>query len=81
MSADTPPDDEKVPVPFLEQITAVVLMLALGSLGWISAASYWPGLAASVSTELQIGAVLALLSAALLLVSVLALLRTRSQKE
>jgi hypothetical protein len=81
MSADTPPSAEDAPVPLLERITAVVLVLVLGSLGWMIVAAYWPELASSVGMEAQITVILALLGAALVLVSVLALLRTRPQKE
>jgi hypothetical protein len=81
MSSDTQSSGEKTPVPLLERITAVVLLLVLGSLGWIIAAAYWPEVAGALGTDVQVGVVLVLLSAALALVSVLALLRTRPRKE
>jgi hypothetical protein len=81
MSVDAPSSAEKTPVPILERITALVLVLVLGSLGWMIAAAYRPELASSVDMELQITAILVLLGAALVLVSVLALLRTRPRKE
>jgi hypothetical protein len=61
----------------LERITALILLLVMGSLGWIVAAANFPSCAAWATLEWQVVIVLILLVAALLLVSVLALLHTR----
>jgi hypothetical protein len=62
----------------LEWLTAAVLVLVLASLGWIVVAAYLPGWGRWLPVEAEVIAVLALLTAALVLVSVLALLHTRS---
>jgi hypothetical protein len=59
----------------LEKITAGVLLLVIVALGWIIVASFQPDWGRGVSTEVVI---LALLGAALVLVSILALVQTRS---
>jgi len=75
--------------PWLERSTAAVLLLVLAALGGMVLAAWHPewtrGLAARhpewaswVAPEVQVGVVLALLVAALLLVSATALLHTRS---
>ncbi len=61
----------------LELITAAVLLLVLASLGWMVIAAYWPGQASFTSSELEVITVLGLLAAALVLVSLVALLHTR----
>ena len=60
----------------LERITAAVLLLVVASLGWILAAAYQPDLA-NWAEEAQVIIVLVLLTAALVLVSIVALLHTR----
>ena len=64
--------------PLLERVTAAVLLLVVLALGWMLGAAYqsdWPRLA---SQEVELILILALLMAALVLVSVVALLHTRS---
>lgn len=64
--------------PVLERVTAAVLLLVVLALGWMLGAAYqpkWPRLA---SEEVELIVVLVLLTAALVLVSVVALLHTRS---
>ncbi len=63
--------------PALEGITATVLTLVLASLVWMIAAANWPEQFAWASTEVEVVAVIGLLTAALVLVSVVALLHTR----
>jgi hypothetical protein len=58
-------------------VTAVVLLVVVAALGGILLAAYQPVWAAWATQEMQIVAVLVLLSAALVLVSVVALLHTR----
>ncbi len=64
--------------PWLERITAVVLLAVVLSLGWTVMVAHQPQWLRLPSLELEITVVLGLLSAALLLVSVVALLHTRS---
>lgn len=64
--------------PLLERITAVVLVLVMLVLGWIVAAAYSPNWGRWIGLEVQVGFALVLLTAALLLVSVVALRHTRS---
>jgi hypothetical protein len=73
-------DKAVVPGPMivlLERVTAAVLVLVLLVLGWMIAAANWPERFSWASTEVEVIAVLGLLSAALALVSVVALLHTR----
>lgn len=63
--------------PILERITAAVLLLVLGALGWMVLASYWPSAAEWGTMQLQVVTVISLLTLALVLVSVVALLHTR----
>jgi hypothetical protein len=75
-----PSTDGRVPgagFRWLERATAGVLLLVLASLGWMLWAAYRPGREPAGSVEAEVLAVLALLSAALVLVSVVALLHTR----
>src|SRR5207245_10803492 len=65
--------------PLLERVTALVLVLVVLALGWIIGAAYLPGMPRLASAEMEVLVVLALLSLALLLVSVVALLHTRSE--
>ena len=64
--------------PWLERMTAVVLLLVLDALGWIVLLAWWPGWGLGVAPAVQVCAVIGLLVAALLLVSITALLHTRS---
>jgi hypothetical protein len=63
---------------WLEGITAAVLVAVVLSLGWMVLAAYQPEWVSWGSTEVQVIAVSALLLAALVLVSIVALLHTRS---
>ena len=62
--------------PLLEHVTAALLVVVLAALGWVLLAATWPDGPGS-PTEAQVVGLLALLSAALVLVSVVALLHTR----
>jgi hypothetical protein len=61
----------------LERVTAAVLLAVLLALGWILCVAYQPAWLRFAPAEVEVVVVLALLSAALLLVSVVALLHTR----
>ena len=65
-------------IAWLEPITALVLILVIGALGWIVAAACQPGWGDGISLETQIVIAVGLLATALGLVSVVALLQTRS---
>ena len=62
---------------WLERGTALVLLLVVAALCWVLLAAYQPDWAGWATQEVQVIAVLVLLSAALVLVSVVALLHTR----
>ncbi len=64
-------------VLLLERITAIVLFLVLVALGWMIVAANLPTWGNLLPIEVEVIAVLVLLTAALLLVSVVALLHTR----
>jgi amino acid transporter len=63
--------------PWGETITAGVLLMVLAALVWVVLVSYWPETFALASTAVEVVALLGLLTAALVLVSVVALLHTR----
>jgi hypothetical protein len=63
---------------WLEHVTALVLLLVLASLGWMVLAAFCPSVAELVAAEVPIVIMIGLLAAALGLVSVVALLHTRS---
>jgi hypothetical protein len=63
----------------LETITTLVLLTVVLTLLWIIAASYAPEAVRLASTQVEVIVVITLLAAALLLVSVVALLHTRSR--
>jgi hypothetical protein len=65
--------------PWLERATAVVLVLVLATLAWMVVATWRPDWNSWLALELQVWVVLGLLTAALLLVSAVALLHTRSE--
>ena len=79
MNADLAPGDDRKPAefPLLERITAGVLILVIATLAWIILAAHDPSWGQWATTEVQVVVVLALLTTALVLVSVLALLQTR----
>ena len=81
MSEDLPSEKPNTALDLLERVTAVVLVLVIVSLIWMIAATYWPEFVRFASTEQEVGVISGLLIAALLLVSVVALLRTRPRKE
>jgi hypothetical protein len=70
-------DDRVVSYRLLEPITAIVLLLVIAALGWMTLAAYEPAWGQGAGAEMQVVIVLALLGAALVLVSVVALLHTR----
>ena len=61
----------------LEHLTAVVLLAVVIALGWVVVVAYQPGWLRLPSVEWEIYIILVLLAAALLLVSLVALLHTR----
>lgn len=61
----------------LEQTASTILLLVLAALGWMVAAAYRPEWGRLASLELEVIGIVSLLLAALLLVSVVALLHTR----
>jgi hypothetical protein len=63
--------------PWLERLTAVVLLLVVLALGWIVLAAYQPTWARLAGVEMEVVLVLGLLTLGLVLVSVVALLHTR----
>jgi hypothetical protein len=71
----TPPGGRHFPI--LERVTAAVLLLVLLALTWMVLAAYWPTAAGWATIEFQVIGVIVLLTLALLLVSVVALLHTR----
>jgi hypothetical protein len=64
--------------PVLERATALVLLLVLLALAWMALAACFPEWDGPLALDVQVGLVLALLTAALVLVSIVALLHTRS---
>jgi hypothetical protein len=72
----TPADGPRY--PRLEFVTAVTLVLVLLALGGMGLAARWPELAQAAALEVQVWVAVALLTVALALVSVVALLHTRS---
>ena len=65
------------PDKLLELVASGVLLLVILSLGWIMLAAYQPDWLRLPSLELEVLLVLGLLTAALVLVSVVALRQTR----
>jgi len=62
----------------LETATAIVLLMVLAALSWLVLAAYWPQAFGLASPEVEVLVLLALLTTALILVSVVALRHTRS---
>jgi hypothetical protein len=80
MMPDRPGPERRRPAPWLgwlERITAAVLAAVLLALGWMVLAARLPESVRLPWPEVEIGVVLTLLAAALVLVSVVALLHTR----
>ena len=65
------------PDKLLELVASGVLLLVIASLGWIMLAAYQPDWLRLPSLELEVLLVLGLFTAALVLVSVVALRQTR----
>ena len=63
--------------PWLERITSGVLVAVIGVLGWMILVAYQPDWLRLPEVETEVVLILALLVAALVLVSVVALLQTR----
>jgi hypothetical protein len=61
----------------LERVTAGVLLLVLVAVGWMTWASYFPEWGRLFPVEVEVILVLGVLTAALVLVTVLSLLHTR----
>lgn len=77
-AGDGRPRDEPSPVVRrLERATAAVLIAVLASLVWMSVAAFWPETGRFVSTTVEVVLIIILLTAALALVSIVALLHTR----
>jgi hypothetical protein len=71
-------DDRPIWFKLLERLTGTVLVLVLLSLGWMIAVVAFPEAASRYSTEIEVFVVLGLLTAALGLVSLVALVHTRT---
>jgi hypothetical protein len=65
--------------PLLERITGLVLVLVVVALAWMVAVAYEPTWLRFAALQVEVIVVVALLSAALALVSLVALLHTRSK--
>jgi hypothetical protein len=79
MSPDQPrPDGDGRRFPWLERATAAVLALVLLALGWMAVAACCPEWDWRLSLDAQVGLVVALLTAALGMVSLVALLHTHA---
>jgi hypothetical protein len=76
MTQDNPQNGPRYPL--LERAAAVVLVLVLLSLGWMALAAWRPEWGRWLAEEVEVWLVVALLSVALILVSIVALLHTRS---
>ena len=77
MSQDLHPGNSEKPLILLERLTGIVLLLVIASLGWMLVVVHLPEWGQWATPQIQVIVILALLTAALLLVSVLALLHTR----
>ncbi len=77
-SEDHPPQESSNRLyRVVEQIASAVLLLVLAALGWIIIAAFSPTWVRLASLELEVIGIVGLLLAALILVSVVALLHTR----
>jgi hypothetical protein len=70
-------DDPQRPSPLLEWLAAIVLLLVAVALAWMTLVAYRPDWLRLASLEAEVLAMLGLLTAALLLVSAVALRNTR----
>jgi hypothetical protein len=73
-----PPAGDGPRYPWLERATAAVLALVLLALGWMAVAACCPEWDWRLSLDAQVGLVVALLTAALGMVSLVALLHTHA---
>jgi len=77
MNTDTPaPGTPRYPL--LERATALVLLLVVLALGWMALVACFPEWDGPLSLDVQVWIAVGLLTAALVLVSLVALLHTRS---
>jgi hypothetical protein len=76
-SASDNGDDPRRPSPLLERLAAAVLLLVVVALAWMILVAYRPDLLRLASLKVEVLAILGLLTAALLLVSAVALRNTR----
>jgi hypothetical protein len=75
------PDGDREPAStsdLVSRITSVVLLAVLFCVGWMVFAAYQPEGASFVSVDVEVGLIIGLLLAALMLVSVVALRQTRT---
>jgi len=83
MNADkTPAAEPSFAAPgfrVLENATAVILVVAVLAVAWLVLVAYQPERARLASPEVEVGIVLAILLAALTLVSLVALLHTKKR--
>lgn len=79
MSSSQEPRPPSAPYRRLEQLTGIVLGVVLVALGWILAAAYAGDWIHFAQQETEAIVVLAILTLALVLVTVVALLHTRSR--
>lgn len=61
----------------LDRLTGAILIAVAMAMAWMVVVSYWPAVARLASMQLEVILMLGLLGAALLLVSLVALLHTR----
>lgn len=81
VSIDDPPETPADAAPrtasLLDRLTGIVLLAVMLAIGWMISVSLRPDFARLASTETEVIAVTGLLTAALALVTVVALLHTR----
>jgi hypothetical protein len=70
---------DSTPIAVLEWVTAAVLILVLAALAWMAVADLLPASWRLLGIEAEILGVLGLLTAALIFVSILALLHTQDR--
>jgi hypothetical protein len=80
-----PDDDLRVAAPgwlyrLLEQLASAILLLVLAALGWMILAASFPEWGRLASLEVEVMGIVGLLVAALVAVSVVALLHTRKSR-
>jgi hypothetical protein len=65
---------------FLERLTGAVLLAVVIAVAWMTTVAYWPDVARLASVQIEVILMLGLLTTALLLVSLVALVHTRSSE-